>query len=468
MQITDRFGPIPVSVVLDGNGDGSVTFQPNGKNARITTLFVKVDTATLQATVTIYKGQIADSNIIGNTNSGSTGAPAFGNIDMTDGETLFVVWRGGDAGATASATFTGKAIPFSEIGDTNIRWDDPIAAGDGSLIFPAIKSPNYVQGVTGWYIGRTGDAEFNDVTVRGEVDVNGNDNSSIRIFNNGGQPTILLQPDDFTDPAVDAANPAIILAVSEDNALASSASLFLQSPEFSGPGYEAAFIDLEGENWDHSVGARIGMSGTVIMTGALEVLGQAEFNGLTSFLAAVDAVSLIVVNALDVGSGTDNITLNGRDIGNGWISGDSIAASNPGVTTATEVIQLTAQDSAGNSALYRANRVWKVTVSGNAITTSTAAAQPLWRLRKTNTAGQVLDVWRTSCSSNGAGYSCSYTTFFRTGANAVTADLVLTLAGVVGQTITMSAGATGPGAINVEDVTDQSGNLATASLATLI
>lgn len=169
MKLTQRFGPIPVTTTLDGSGNGTVTFQPNGSNARITNLFVKVSTTTAQATCTIYKGQIADGNAVNNTNSGSTGSAASGIIDLTDGEVLYVRWSGGDAGATATATFTGVTIPFDQVGPSHLEWANPIAAGDGSLIYPALKSPNYVAGSAGWKIDRNGNTELSNLTARGAL-----------------------------------------------------------------------------------------------------------------------------------------------------------------------------------------------------------------------------------------------------------------------------------------------------------
>lgn len=169
MKLTQRFGPIPLTTVLDGSGNGTVTFQSNGSNARVTNLFVKVSTATAQAKCTIYKGQVSDGNAVNTTNSGSTGATASGVIDLTDGETLYVRWTGGDAGAIATATFTGITIPFDQVGPSQLEWDDPIAAADGSLVYPALKSPNYVAGTSGWKIDRDGDAEFNEINVRGSA-----------------------------------------------------------------------------------------------------------------------------------------------------------------------------------------------------------------------------------------------------------------------------------------------------------
>jgi hypothetical protein len=43
-----------------------------------------------------------------------------------------------------------------------------IAGGQGNLIAGSFQSPNYVEGVSGWQVTITGDAEFNNVKVRGE------------------------------------------------------------------------------------------------------------------------------------------------------------------------------------------------------------------------------------------------------------------------------------------------------------
>jgi hypothetical protein len=186
-QVTDQFGPYPVSAVLNASGSGTATFQPNGSNVRITNLFVKVSTSVNQAVVTLYRGSVADSNAIGNTQSGSTGSIATGSIDLHDGETLYIVWTGGDVGASAIATLTGHKVNFNQVTSaTSLTWESPIAAGDGSLIFPAVKSPNYVTGTSGWIIKRDGTAEFANVTVRGTFTAgNGNvtvDSNGITVF----------------------------------------------------------------------------------------------------------------------------------------------------------------------------------------------------------------------------------------------------------------------------------------------
>jgi hypothetical protein len=50
-----------------------------------------------------------------------------------------------------------------------MSFQNPITGGQGALIRPAIKSPNFVEGVSGWSIDRNGDAEFNNGTFRGVV-----------------------------------------------------------------------------------------------------------------------------------------------------------------------------------------------------------------------------------------------------------------------------------------------------------
>lgn len=46
-------------------------------------------------------------------------------------------------------------------------FQNPPVGNQGTLVRPAIKSPNYVTGSNGWSINRDGSAEFNNVIVRG-------------------------------------------------------------------------------------------------------------------------------------------------------------------------------------------------------------------------------------------------------------------------------------------------------------
>lgn len=68
-----------------------------------------------------------------------------------------------------------------------MSFDDPIIGGT-VLRIPAIQSPNYVPGVSGWAIFISGNAEFNDVTVRGEFEGTDFIIDSSGIFFYGGTP----------------------------------------------------------------------------------------------------------------------------------------------------------------------------------------------------------------------------------------------------------------------------------------
>lgn len=197
-RLPELFDAYPFNMTLDGTGSATVSFQPNGSNISISRLYVQVSTSVKQASVTLYKGNIAPSNAIGTIVSGSTGGLASGQIFMSDGQTLYVVWTGGDAGATATVTFSGKQVPFNEMGNDSITWSDPIAASDGSLIFPAIRSPNYIPGTMGWNLDRNGNADLNTVTVRGVVDITGTDGSNVHISAGGGTALLTIKPPDYS------------------------------------------------------------------------------------------------------------------------------------------------------------------------------------------------------------------------------------------------------------------------------
>lgn len=50
-----------------------------------------------------------------------------------------------------------------------MAFSNPITGGQGALIRPAIKSPNFLTGVSGWTINRDGSVEFNNGVFRGTV-----------------------------------------------------------------------------------------------------------------------------------------------------------------------------------------------------------------------------------------------------------------------------------------------------------
>lgn len=103
-----------------------------------------------------------------------------------------------------------------------MTFTDPVVAGT-TLIRAAIRSPDYVPGVSGWSINRDGSAEFNDAVFRGEVLVRGSNGGYIQIWNDGGDASIDLMPDDEPGFTFDAAD---IIAASNPT----SAGLTLSGP----------------------------------------------------------------------------------------------------------------------------------------------------------------------------------------------------------------------------------------------
>jgi hypothetical protein len=73
-------------------------------------------------------------------------------------------------------------------------FQQDVAGGNGNLIATSLQSPNYVAGVSGWQVTKTGDAEFNNVLVRGEFYGTSfflND-SGVFFYNGTPGPTTLL------------------------------------------------------------------------------------------------------------------------------------------------------------------------------------------------------------------------------------------------------------------------------------
>ncbi len=100
-------------VVLDGSGNGTLKMVPHGGGEiwLPAVVSVKASSATAEAACRIYAGASAiDQNFVDGTRSGSTGDSTTNiagyQID-THGNSLWAVWSGGDAGATATMQVNG-------------------------------------------------------------------------------------------------------------------------------------------------------------------------------------------------------------------------------------------------------------------------------------------------------------------------------------------------------------------------
>jgi hypothetical protein len=73
-------------------------------------------------------------------------------------------------------------------------FNNPIVGSGGDLVRDWIQSVNFVSGSAGWRISQNGDAEFNGITLRANLYIQGSDGSYIRAGTFGSHADILLRP----------------------------------------------------------------------------------------------------------------------------------------------------------------------------------------------------------------------------------------------------------------------------------
>lgn len=316
-------------------------------------------------------------------------------------------------------------------------YGNPILAGS-TLARVAIKSMDYETGVSGWAIFRSGNAEFNDVVVRGELIVSGPNSSQLHAY----VSTVTVDGVSYSVPVIDF--DAGVGGFSDPSIYTFTAGNYV-------------YLAMESARRAGQLSSRIMLRSGAIGDASTAILTNAD----DFYVQSLNGAGTPVGGRLLVGP-------DATDLGRGWIAGGIILANRP-VVNATETVQLTALDRNGATPTYRANRVYRVEVTGSAVTTN-VATQPLMRVRKTNTAGQQFGAFRVPCPSSGLDFPASYTVRFRVGASNVAADIVLTLIGAVSPTdVRLSGAATSPSAIDVYDEGDYTGTgNAHASLPVLV
>ena len=175
-------------VRLNASGNGSIEFTMRGDFLLMVETWSVVNSAnvngvpTKQSTaITTIDGFPFEGTYSGNQDSSNTG-------HMCEANTVVRCdWTGGDANAIATFTLRGIEYPAGEgmkLYDSSGGAGGPPGPGSGPsnpilggtvLIRDAIKSRNFVAGVSGWQIATTGNAEFNAATIRGTLSAdNGN------------------------------------------------------------------------------------------------------------------------------------------------------------------------------------------------------------------------------------------------------------------------------------------------------
>jgi hypothetical protein len=101
------------SVVLDGSGNGVVTFGPGRPNTqwRIERISVQVSSNTNEPEFNVYRGTPNPGTFITGTYSGSNDTDSqVSDSPLFPGEYYSAVWSGGDAGARAIVSFGGTEL----------------------------------------------------------------------------------------------------------------------------------------------------------------------------------------------------------------------------------------------------------------------------------------------------------------------------------------------------------------------
>lgn len=312
-------------------------------------------------------------------------------------------------------------------------FTNPIVGGGNALIRTAIRSPDFVTGVSGWSINKDGSAEFNDLDARGSIEAG---NGTVRL-NSGG---IFVQG---TNHQFDINFVAGFLARRFPDTGAYS-QLTVLSPPFGGISlYNMADPTPNGN--DVEAGSLFAQLFTATGSeqpamrwrspnfvgrsdNAITITGQSEASGDNDGYIELDAPL---------------VSIRGIALGRGFIEGNGTTAPSAAVgNTETTVITVP-------STQYAADRTFRIVISGG-VSVSVANNTPLFRIRKTNTAGQQLDFFRVPCI-NTSTTPMSYTLYFQTAAVAVTAAIVLTVIGSAAFTATLQGQPTSPCTINVYD-----------------
>lgn len=98
-------------VVLDGSGNGSVTFGPGRPNEvwTVNRISTGVSTAVKEAQFKVFRGSVGPGSYITGSISGSTGDTDDGlNETLHASEYLTAQWIGGDVGSAATVTYWGN------------------------------------------------------------------------------------------------------------------------------------------------------------------------------------------------------------------------------------------------------------------------------------------------------------------------------------------------------------------------
>lgn len=252
-----------------------------------------------------------------------------------------------------------------------MTFSNPIVGGV-TLVRPAIQSPNYTAGVSGWAIKKDGSAEFNNIVLRGSGTIDaiivGPPTGSQVVV--GSTPTVgfIKFP---TNRAIENLKATILSAVGNIDAANEFASLQIQGPTVDGATDQAA-IQVNSQNNDGSSNANIQLSAgggfvtfdktrftlspTASANSALFINAAAGQTG-NLLRAQVGGTDKAVINASgdltvnNIQKGLASVTT----VANQWVE---VAVTFPHAFTSAPVVTVTGNDNApavgGTTTLYYA------------------------------------------------------------------------------------------------------------------
>lgn len=248
-----------------------------------------------------------------------------------------------------------------------MAFSNPVVGGSGGeLIRESIKSPDFVEGVSGWIIRRDGSAEFNNVSIRFDLTT-----GSIIVGPNTGPQVVISTVStpwahgDISFPTnnVNEETPAVIRATELGNLPSNRTALQLFAAEVDGTGEVAGLLINSASN-----------DGTIEST----LSGRSQFNS-TSFTLDESAFTVsgefvvtdeVLVNSNNADSNYPVRVVGGRVSGGPstttLVAGDTeVASSSVSVTLANDVaykvdVQMQTRQSVGASAAGTQLFNWKL------------------------------------------------------------------------------------------------------------
>lgn len=313
--------------------------------------------------------------------------------------------------------------------------------GGITLVRPAIRSPNYVLGSTGWTINADGSAEFNNVTVRGSLIIG---TSPFPLYEIVGGSAIPAELQTQYSSTVITAELCYFSATDYTYRVFLSDGSVIAGRRVAGPTFIEGYRIIPSGLPVFRAPGGVGFSNAVTPTAQIieRVAGALDIEATTIRFQAVGG-----------GSAVPEFLLNGVSQGRGTAGNSILTSSSANVTAETVVnsFTMTFQDSRAYSIRF-----------GGRIDTSDANGRPRCRLRKTNVAGTQwgdFGGWTTNVNV-GEDLGVASETILRraTGAGDLTATVCLTLEHLAGgaNTARLVASATNPFWFGAEDIGTES------------